>query len=136
MLLFNQSYPYVSIDFKYYYDLETALETDLIDIGIGIFLDTSIPLEKELIYTESYLLCVNKNHPLAHADSVTIDEIRSLPLLHIPIKYMKKVFKRWERKINWENRQIVIELPSLHLVLDMVQREKPVASFPIHSLMN
>ena len=49
---------------------------------------------------------------------------------------MKKVFKRWERKINWENRQIVIELPSLHLVLDMVQREKPVASFPIHSLMN
>ena len=79
LLLFNQSYPYVSIDFKYYYDLETALETDLIDIGIGIFLDTSIPLEKELIYTESYLLCVNKNHPLAHADSVTIDEIRSLP---------------------------------------------------------
>ena len=70
LLLFNQSYPYVSIDFKYYYDLETALETDLIDIGIGIFLDTSIPLEKELIYTESYLLCVNKNQPLAHADLV------------------------------------------------------------------
>ena len=71
LLLFNQSYPYVSIDFKYYYDLETALETDLIDIGIGIFLDTSIPLE-----------------------------------------------------------QIVIELPSLHLVLDMVQREKACSILP------
>ena len=131
MLLFNQSYPYVSIDFKYYYDLETALETDLIDIGIGIFLDTSIPLEKELIYTESYLLCVNKNHPLAHADSVTIDEIRSLPFAAYSDQvYEKKVFKRWERKINWENRQIVIELPSLHLVLDMVQREKACSILP------
>lgn len=49
---------------------------------------------------------------------------------------MKKVFKRWERKINWENRQIVIELPSLHLVLDMVQREKACSILPIHSLMN
>ncbi|EOI6533206.1 LysR family transcriptional regulator [Enterococcus faecalis] len=131
LLLFNQSYPYVSIDFKYYYDLETALETDLIDIGIGIFLDTSIPLEKELIYTESYLLCVNKNHPLAHADSVTIDEIRSLPFaVYSDQVYEKKVFKRWERKINWENRQIVIELPSLHLVLDMVQREKACSILP------
>ena len=97
-------------------------------------MDTSIPLEKELIYTESYLLCVNKNHPLAHADSVTIDEIRSLPFAAYSDQVYEKVFKRWERKINWENRQIVIEL--LHLVLDMVQREKPVASFPIHSLMN
>ena len=112
LLLFNQSYPYVSIDFKYYYDLETALETDL-------------------IYTESYLLCVNKNHPLAHADSVTIDEIRSLPFAAYSDQvYEKKVFKRWERKINWENRQIVIELPSLHLVLDMVQREKACSILP------
>lgn len=42
----------------------------------------------------------------------------------------KKVFKCWERKINWENRQIVIELPSLHLVLDMVQREKACSILP------
>ena len=75
-------------------------------------MDTSIPLEKELIYTESYLLCVNKNHPLAHADSVTIDEIRSLPFVAYSDQVYEKVFKRWERKINWENRQIVIELPS------------------------
>lgn len=66
---------YVSIDFKYYYDFEIVLEIDLIDIGIGIFLDILILLEKELIYIESYFFCVNKNYFLVYVDSVMIDEI-------------------------------------------------------------
>ncbi len=73
--------PKIHMEQAYSPDLARQLKAGEIDVAFAALSDDSEGLESKLVWTQSLVACVNKNHPLAQRESVTFDDLAGHRLL-------------------------------------------------------
>lgn len=115
-------------------DMERAVVTGTVELGIGVIPPAEPSLRTQTLFTEELMAVVPALDPLAEQTSVTIDDIRGRPLLAPPPGYgtrtmLLKAFSRARRVPGF-----ALELSSVDVLLRMVESGGGVGIVPASTL--
>ncbi len=115
-------------------DMERAVVSGTVELGIGMVPPAEMSLRTQPLYTEELMAVVPALDPLSEQASVTIDDIRTRPLLAPPPGYgtrtlLLKAFAKARRAPSF-----ALELSSVDVLLQMVESGGGVGIVPASAL--
>lgn len=135
---FATEYPGVSIAVHEYKsgEMETDLESGLLDLGMGLLSYESPNLTYEKLRTEELALLVSQQHPLVHRDEVTVRELESERLIMLPESFpLRQAADELFRRAKLRPR-IGFEVSTIDSLLSAVGRTKLGTVLPAIVLEN
>lgn len=73
--------PLIHMEQAYSGELARQLKEGKIDVAFAALTDEAVDLERELVWSQPLVVCVNKKHPLAQRSSVALDDLKGYRLL-------------------------------------------------------
>lgn len=115
-------------------DMERAVVSGTVELGLGMTPPAEPSLRAQTLFTEELMAVVPALDPLAEGESLTIDDIRTRPLLAPPPGYgtrtmLLKAFAKARRAPHF-----ALELSSIDVLLSMVESGGGVGIVPASAL--
>jgi DNA-binding transcriptional LysR family regulator len=108
---------------------EKLLKNEL-DIGIAFLPLDDLQLESLHLYTEELCLAVHKDNPLANYSNITLERLKSVPIVLLPPKYIIRQFiDQATEELGFIFNPIIEMMPFEHL-LEIVGRNIAVTILP------
>ncbi|WP_042474218.1 LysR family transcriptional regulator [Bacillus ndiopicus] len=118
---FHQKFPKVKLKILASIDIVRQVLENEVDIGIGT---NVVPNDKLVIIPlrqEEYVLTVSKEHPLAHRTSITISELRDLPMVMYPEGFLGRDIVEETVKKHGFQLTSILETSSVTSIMNFVR---------------
>ena len=79
---FIEKYPKISLDIRETFDVicDTSVENRVVELALTVGPVDEKKFDCELLYSSCHALIVNENHPLAGRESISVKELRDVPV--------------------------------------------------------
>jgi LysR family cyn operon transcriptional activator len=111
-------------------DIESALETGRLDVGISFLPPTKKALTGEKLFSEELVAVVAANHPLAHRKKSRVRDLESYPLALLSPKYCTRQLIDCSFNEAGIKPDIRVEMNSISGLLSTVRRTGMVTLLP------
>ena len=127
---FRREYPSIHLQLKQAHGsaLIDDLRTGILDVAITIPRPTD--LNHTILATQEICLVVPDQHPLAHASTVKLGELRAETFIANPLSYnLRQLTEQWCRQAGY-TPNVAVEITEFATIHELINRELGVALLP------